>query len=222
MGEITAFWAQLDENERATVRAVGVFRDFALGETLLMEDDASRHVGILWYGRARVIRFGTAPRPTLLAIRGPGDIVGEMAAFTDGQRSSSVIATDHVRALMVSRRALDTLIERNPRLLYVLLNIVIQRLRDADRRRALQTSGLLSRIASVIGEIADDYGRVVNGATVIEIISQEDLASMVGTSRESLCRELRILRDDGIVSTARGRITIIDRKVLRTLEGNVH
>jgi CRP/FNR family cyclic AMP-dependent transcriptional regulator len=96
--------------------------------------------------------------------------------------------------------------------------VVVGRLREADRRRAeLSTAGVLARTAGVILDFAEESAGSEGRPIRLDIISQVDLAGLVGTSRESVVRALAELREGGAVATARGSVTVLDLARLRTV-----
>jgi CRP-like cAMP-binding protein len=128
-----------------------------------------------------------------------------------------VVAVGRVQGLVLSPGGLRSVLQHHPRIMTLMTALVAQRLREADRRRVeLATAGVLSRTASVILEYAE--ARTDDSPPVrLDIISQVDLAGLIGTSRESVGRALAGLRDRGAVTTARGAIIVLDLGRLRAV-----
>lgn len=184
---------------------------------LFVEGDASDRVFILLGGRVRVFRTDEEGREALLAIRGPGDLLGELAAVDGYPRSASAVALEPGEVAVVSgadfRDALDTI----PGLAHILLGTVVGRLRDADRKRAeFGAADATRRVARRLVELAERYGEDDGDAVIISLaITQEDLAGWTGASREAVSRALRDLRKAGLVETARRSVRVLDIGALR-------
>jgi CRP-like cAMP-binding protein len=93
-----------------------------------------------------------------------------------------------------------------------LLRSVTRRLRAADRRRAeFGSMDVVSRLAKLLLELADRYG---DGSSIGISLTQEELAGWAGASREAVVKALRVLRERGLIETARREIRIVDRDAL--------
>jgi CRP/FNR family cyclic AMP-dependent transcriptional regulator len=217
MCESGSFWTQLSPAERELLRSIGRVRDYLPGEAIIQEISEDRHAVILLAGRGRVATVTRNGKEAILALRGPGDIVGELPALDGGPRSATVVAVGRTRGLVLSPEGLRSVLQQHPRVMNLMTALVAQRLREADRRRVeLSTAGVLSRTASVILEYAE---ALTDGSPPVrlDIISQVDLAGLIGTSRESVGRALAGLRDRGVVTTARGAIIVLDLGRLRAV-----
>ncbi|MGD0555610.1 MAG: cyclic nucleotide-binding domain-containing protein [Streptosporangiaceae bacterium] len=130
------FWASLTPDERSALRAVARHRTFLAGRTLFREADPARHIYIIRTGRVRIsVARGGGGRQ--IAIRGPGDVVGERAALQVQQRSASGVALTRVRALVVATVDFAEFLQRHPRVLDVLERQVYERLTE-DRTPAVR------------------------------------------------------------------------------------
>lgn len=179
----------------------------------------SRWVLVLITGRAKIVASAAGGRDAVLAVRGPGDIIGEMAAVDGAPRSATAMALDPVRALWLSAERFTTLLAAHPGIGTTLLRIITDRLRYANQQRAdFADRPTAHRIAAILTELADRYGRSSSEGVVIALrVSQRDLAGLVSASREAVARALRTLREHQVVSTGRQRIVIHRPEELRRL-----
>ncbi|MEJ2855843.1 MULTISPECIES: Crp/Fnr family transcriptional regulator [unclassified Saccharothrix] len=199
------FWALLTPAEHALLSASGTERDYATGAVVCHEGEVTRHVLVVLRGLLRVTA-ATANGERLLAVRGAGDLVGERAAIDGRPRSATVRALVDVRALVLSDTAFADLCQRHPRIAWVVLTVVVARQRDTDRQRVQFSGTATQRVAAVLIDVALRRGIADQGAVSL---SQEELAGFAGTSRESLVRVLRSLREQGIIRTGRRKIDIL-------------
>ncbi|MET7614784.1 Crp/Fnr family transcriptional regulator [Streptomyces seoulensis] len=192
-------------------------KDWASGEVLLLEGGIPDSVVLIHEGLVKATSHAASGYVSLLAIRGPGQLVGELACLDRMPRSATVTALQPVHGTIITAARFTELLRQNGALALSLIRSITGRLRDADRLRA--DHGALpasARVARVLLDTVlrhgtstrdDPYARVLD-------VSQADLASASGTSRESAVRALRVLQGDGLVSTSRGRIVVHDVRTL--------
>jgi CRP-like cAMP-binding protein len=205
------FTHALSEADRAALTASGQRRTYGRGTPLFHEGDRSDFVVVIVEGRVKVVVHGQDGTETLLSVRGPGAIVGELAGIDDSPRLASALALEPGTAQVLQASEFRAFVEAHPSAAVVLLRVLVGRLREADRRRAefgaLDTT---RRLAQLLAELGADDDHVVR-------LSQHELAGMIGASRESVARALTALRSEGVVTTGRRTVTVLDADRLRTL-----
>jgi CRP-like cAMP-binding protein len=204
-GGVDRFWDLLTPAEHEALRGTGVERDYPPGSVICAEGEITRHVLVVRRGLLRVTATTANGHEKVLAVRGAGDIVGERSAVDGLPRSATVRALGQVRALVLSAPAFAALCQRYPRIAWAVLTVVVTRQRDTDRQRVQISGTATQRVAAVLIDVALRRGIADQGAVAL---SQEELASIAGTSRESLVRVLRALREQGIITTGRRKIEI--------------
>lgn len=174
---------------------------------------------IVLSGVLKVTSTTSAGKEVVLGFRGPGELVGEMAALDEALRSGSVVAMKPGEALVFAAREFRALVRRRPGLAFELLRTVIRRFRDSDLMRVeFAAAPTLARVAARLLELAEDHGAPAPEGVVIDLpISQEELAGWSGSSREAVAKALHSLRGLGLVATDRRRITITDTEGLRRI-----
>jgi CRP-like cAMP-binding protein len=204
------FTHALSEADRAALTASGQRRTYGRGTPLFHEGDRSDFVVVILEGRVKVVVHGQDGTEALLSVRGPGAIVGELAGIDDSPRLASALALEPVTAQVLQADEFRAFVETHPAAAVVLLRVLVGRLREADRRRAefgaLDTTRRLAQLLAELG--ADDH---------VVRLSQHELAGMIGASRESVARALTALRAEGVVTTGRRTVTVLDADRLRTL-----
>ncbi|SMD20924.1 Crp/Fnr family transcriptional regulator [Kibdelosporangium aridum] len=180
------------------------------GHVFFREGEQSGAVLLIKEGHVRGV-IGNPPRA--VAIRKPGDLVGEMAAITQEPQAATVIAHDEVVVQHLPGHAFVDLLYREPRLMHALLLHTQQRLQQATSKIVDTDLAAGRRLAKAIVELIDigvAEGNVLR-------FSQSDLASLAGISVESAQKTLGLLRDNEIVETARGEIRLRDVEALREI-----
>lgn len=213
--------AVLDDQGREALAAAGSWRRFQPGEILLRQGAASSALYVMADGRVRVVMSTADGDELLVAVLGGGQTVGELSVLDGQPRSATVVALEPVRALRVDGAAFGRFLLARPAVVVGMLRVLSGRLREADQLRLqLSVAPAEQRLARCLLGLAADHGQI--GATGIRItarLSQADLASYVGVSREVVNQILGRFRDAGLVATARQSITILDLDALRARAG---
>jgi CRP/FNR family transcriptional regulator, cyclic AMP receptor protein len=209
------FLEALSGDEAEAFRAVGIQRSFRANVTLIHQGDESGPVIILLRGRVK-IAAADGGREAIVALRGSGDLVGELAAIDGGPRSTSVTTLEPVDALLVPRSEFTALLEQRPRIALVILRTVAAHLRYAGAQQAqFATHDVTGRLAQRLLELAERFGMQRESGIEIELaLTQEELASWVGASREAVSKAFQLLRSLRIVQTGRRRVTVLDHEAL--------
>jgi CRP/FNR family transcriptional regulator, cyclic AMP receptor protein len=213
---VATFVEALTDEETAELHAVGRRQSYRPAVTLFHEGDDAGPVVVLLSGRVKVSTVGGG-REAIVAVRGPGDLIGELSAVDAGPRSGTVTTLEPAEALLVRGSAFDALLERRPRIALVILRMVAARLRYADSQQTqFATHDVVGRVAHRLVELAERFGDAKDGRIEIALpISQEELAAWTGASREAVSKALQTLRSLRIVETGRKHITVLDPPALR-------
>jgi CRP/FNR family cyclic AMP-dependent transcriptional regulator len=216
-GATGAFLDALTDEEAEELRGAGVPRTYGPGVTLVHQGDDAGPVMVMLSGRVKVARLGGYGREAIVAVAGPGDLLGDLAAIDGGPRSATVTTLEPVEVLLVPYSAFSALIERRPHVALVMLRLIVERLRLADEQQAqFATHDVLARLSHRLVELAERFGRPVDHGIEITLpLSQEELASWTAASREAVSKALHQLRDLRIVATGRRRMTVLDIDALR-------
>ncbi|MFI9597233.1 Crp/Fnr family transcriptional regulator [Nonomuraea sp. NPDC052265] len=209
------FLSMLTAEEIETLRAAGRPRRWDRGTTVINEGDTADWVLVLTQGRVKVSSHTSSGTEVVLAVRGPGALLGDMSAVDGSPRSATVTALEPVQGIVI--RDFSGFLAAHGRIAVLLLQLVVDRLRDSDRKRveygAFDTTG---RVATRLLELADRYGEpTAAGVRVALPLSQDELAGWTGSSREAVSKALRSLRDRGLIETGRLRVVIHDVEGLR-------
>jgi CRP/FNR family transcriptional regulator, cyclic AMP receptor protein len=152
----------------------------------------------------------------LLALRGPGDVVGELAAVQHWARTANVHALERVHAVQLTgAQFMDALCTR-PAVAVAVVRQLAERLMESESARvANATLDVSQRVAAYLLLLADRHGIVGRDGIVIRMpLTQQDLANRVGASRRAVARAMSVLRGRHIVLTARRRIVVARPEVL--------
>jgi len=220
-GTARAFWDQLTAEERRVLRALGRHRTYRPGATMCVEGDPATHVFILLSGWVKVLSVTDDGRETVLALRGAGDMVGETAGETARYRNATIRTIAAVNALIVGFDQFSSFLDTHRGGSHAYRRVMTLRWSDADatlRMRAATSGG--QRLAGLLLRLAERLGHQEDGPIGLALpLSQEDLASLAGTSRATVARALSTWRQRGLIRTGQRWITLIDVPGLRRAAG---
>lgn len=193
-------------------RASGARRVLARGGVFFRQGERSDHVAFIASGQVKVSCVSPGGYVTVLALRGPGELLGEFAAIDHQARSATVEVIERAELFVVAADRLRTALATQPNLAFDLLNQVVHRVREADRRRMEYGSlPATRRVARILSDLAAAHGQPQrkDGAEEIAVaLDHQALAGAAGTSRESVVRAIRELKHAGIVRTGRGTVYV--------------
>jgi CRP-like cAMP-binding protein len=211
------FLGELGPKGRAALETLGRRRWFESGAPLFVEGDVSATVMIVYAGRVKVVASAESGYDTLLALRGPGEILGDLSAIDGHPRSATGTALERVDVQVIAADDFRNFLADTPGAGLALLRVVIARMRDSDRQRVeLGARDTLARVAMRLLELATTAGQPTDeGVRIAMQLTQDDLAGWVAASREGVARALASLRRRGLITTGRREITVIDLEGLR-------
>ena len=215
LGRVPVFSA-LEADDVRRIAAVAVPRNFAPGQAVFREGDASDTCYVVREGHARAVRSHGDGRTITLATFGPGDIFGELAMFADERRSATVEAIEPTSVVGVLGPDMRRLMGEHPDIAVRLVIALGRRLRETNERLSRQSfQTVQSRVAVVLGELVQqEIAAGKRSRDVLVTATQADLAQLAGSSRESASRFLAVLERAGVISQGRGRLVVHDPDAL--------
>ncbi|HEY1591529.1 MAG TPA: Crp/Fnr family transcriptional regulator [Solirubrobacteraceae bacterium] len=204
------------------LRRAGHLRQFAAGQALFVEGDGAERVFVIESGWVLLSCAAPDGREVVLGLRGPGDVIGDMSILDGEPRSATALALDPLGAIVAPASALTAALA-DAGVAQAMIRVLAARLRDADRKRvefsALDTLG---RVAWRLLELSERFGTSTDDGIVVELpLSQEQLASWCGSSREATVKALASLRGLGTITTGRRRVVITSAEALARHAGGL-
>lgn len=189
-----------------TLTALGVPVRFCRDQILFHQGDTDRHAYVILSGTVKVIRSEADGRQTMLTVRSEGDVVGDMAALDGRPRSATVTATTPVVARFITAAHFRRFVATDS-IYGAFMQYTLARFREADELRAeLALLPVRTRLARTLLRLARSSADHDQVGTVN--LSQQEIAQIVGASRNAVVAELAALRDDGTIVTRRGVVII--------------
>ncbi|HLN25341.1 MAG TPA: Crp/Fnr family transcriptional regulator [Patescibacteria group bacterium] len=213
--------AALDDDEYAQLRRVSTLRQVKAGETVFLQGDHHTGIYIILSGQVRIYYTGPSGREITLAYWTPGNFVGGPEIFGGNPHMWSGQAVRPTELLQVSGTELRRLLDSRPRLALVLLEMLVHKGKCFSTLiQMLGTRSAAQRLAQLLTLTADLDGTQRDGAIFIgRSLSQEELAKMVGATRQWVSATLDRFREDGLLEFSPNKILIFDIERLRALGG---
>lgn len=191
-------------------------RRYTRGEPIFHEGEVGDTFHVIEKGRVLVEVSTVRGEVAALAVRGPGEIIGELAIVGGGRRTARVTALEPTETLSLTRERLDVLRRDDPHVDRRLLEILAERLSEtmAQLMEVLFTS-VETRVLRVVLRLADSFDEGTD--PIVIRVRQEDIAAMAGTRRQTANRPLKAAEAAGAIVVGRGRVELLDRDLLEAL-----
>ena len=217
------FWEQLGPPDQERLVAAGRIAQFGTGTTICRQGDPATHLFVVISGLIKVLTDSRDGQQSVLALRGHGDVVGELAGELTGYRTASMVAVTEVHAVVVGHQKFLAFLDEHLPAAHAYRRMITRRFSDtADSLYAQSTTNGAQRLAQMLLDLAGKYGQPAGPGPALVLtlpLSQDELASLVSTSRATVTRALHDWRGRGLIQTRTRRITITDPAALRRLSG---
>jgi len=196
---------------RSLVPAMSL-RRLGRGEILFREGEEGDRSFILLVGRIKLRRKTTDGHENLIAVLGPGEMVGELTLLDQGPRGATAVAASKTELAVLSHRALVAWVERHPKVARHLLAAQARGTRrSSDSLADLVVLDAPGRVAKALLDLARRFGEERDGAIhVAHELTQEELAQLVGTSRETVNKSLADFAARGWIKVALRGVDLLD------------
>lgn len=211
---VAAFEPLNDAQRTALAARMGV-QAFVAGQTIFYEGDVGDALYLIARGQVRIYHPSATGHEVTVAIHRPGEIFGELALIDDQPRSASAVTMCPTVAVVLGQHAFQQLLRDHPAVATALLRELAIRLRNSTIAVYRTHLAAQQRVGGLILDLAQRYGvPTAHGTRIDLVLTQDDLASMCGLTRETINQVLGQLRDRGLVAIARKQIVVLDAMLL--------
>jgi CRP/FNR family transcriptional regulator, cyclic AMP receptor protein len=208
-------FSTLTDAEFDKLAHIFVTRAYRKNQIIFMEEETGSYMYLVLSGKVKVSKSGSAGKETILAIHRTGDFFGEMSMLDGKTAPATVSAIEDSKIISVSSTDFHKYLLHNEKVMLQIIQVLCSRLRQVWKTQSQSSSSAESRIRMGIYELAQKHGiRDAHGIIVDLKITHQELAEMVGTSRETVTRALTRLREEHIIEVEDRRITLLDAKAL--------
>ena len=178
---------------------------------MFWEGDPAGYFYVLAAGRIKVSKASPSGHEFVVAFFGPGDIFGEVAVFEDRPYPASAQATESTIVLAIDKDRFTKFLSRYPAVALKIINMLGSRLRDAmGRLRDLAGERVEQRIAGILVMLSSKFGPELP-------FTRREIADMAGSTIETTIRTMTRFKEKGIIKSARGSLTILDKNGLQII-----
>ena len=183
---------------------------FSAQAVIVNQQEAGESMFVVARGKAKAVLYGESGREIILSSFKPGDFFGEMSLLDHQPRSANVIATEDAELYSLDRTSFEQHLARHPRTALAMLAELSRRLRKADEVIGnLALLDVYARVARILRDLSKEQGEQATGGVLIrERPTQQEIASMIGASRETVSRALSDFARRGLLEMSGKRILL--------------
>ncbi len=205
-----SLFAALADEDAAQLMSAAKKRAFRSGEVIFHRDDPGQVLYMIKEGKVKICIISPDGQEISLAVLGKGEYFGEFALLDGLPRSTDAIALEKVECYTLQRSDFRNAIMKNPQIALQVMEALTKRLRNTDNMvEDLIFLDVYGRVAKKLLELADMHGVKTDDGVRIDVrLTQQELASMVGASRESVNKVMGYFTEKDFISTDKHRITL--------------
>ena len=198
----------LPENQLSLLTSVVSRRSFTRNKTIIAAGDPTDSLYVIISGRLKVMMSDDEGREVILAILNPTEFFGEMGLVDDSPRSATVVTLEACELLVLAKRDFKSCLEQNFEMAMTVMRGLVKRLREADQKiGSLALMDVYGRVARLLLEMAE----TIDGQKVVtKKLAKQDIAKMIGASREMVSRVMKDLQTGGFIEVRAGCIILRD------------
>lgn len=214
----TELFAGLDDAALEDLAERAVHRRYRKGSVIFVQGEQGERCFTIVSGAVKISAYLPDGREAVLAMLGPADVFGELSPFDQAPRSADATAVEDAGLLSLDAPALRDAIARHPQIAMSLLRVLSHRLRQSNESfQDVAFFDVHGRVARRLADLADNHGVPAEEGVLIDMpLSQENLAQMIGATRESVNKALAGLTRRGLVSRVGKRYLVSDVNELRS------
>jgi CRP/FNR family transcriptional regulator len=215
-------FSELSSKHLQQIAPLVALHRFSEKQVIYMPSDPRARLYAVLSGRVKLTQVSPEGKELVLCVLGKGDVFGELCLFDEGPHSTLATALEDAEIFTVKCSALAKFMAEDPALVTALGKHVGERIRTLEQKLSdLVFKGVAQRLASLIVDLAHDYGeKTQSGEHVIEMkITHQDLAGLIGSTRETTTTTLNQFRDKGLIDFRRGQIIVRDIRGLEKAAG---
>jgi CRP/FNR family cyclic AMP-dependent transcriptional regulator len=213
-------FSTLTDEEFYQLAHIFVARAYRKNQVIFLEEETGNYMYLVLSGKVKVAKAGAGGKETIVAIHRAGDFFGEMALLDGKTAPATVSAMEDSKIISVSGADFHRYLMHNQKVMMQIIQVLCSRLRQVWQTQSLSSSTADARIRMGLYQLSKRHGIRDAHGTIIDLkITHQELAEMVGTSRETVTRVLSRLRERGIIEIDQRRITLINARAL-TIESD--
>lgn len=207
---------ELAPADLAAISRVTLERRYKKNMIIFMEGEPGEGFHYVKSGKVKIIKVSQDGREHIINILGPGEVFAEVLLFNPGPYPATAVALEDSVIGIIKNSDLESVVAGNARIALHIIRVMSKKLLHAQMKiKTLALSDTFSRTAQILIRLSQQYGRAVAGGVEIDLeMTRQDLASLIGTTRETVSRVLNSMRKDKVLQFADQKIIILDEQRL--------
>ena len=207
---------ELAPADLAAISQVTLERRYKKNMIIFMEGEPGEGFHYVKSGKVKIVKMSQDGREHIINILGPGEVFAEVLLFNPGPYPAAAVALEDSVIGIIKNNDLENVVAGNARIALHIIRVMSKKLLHAQMKiKTLALSDTFSRTAHVLIRLSQQYGRAVAGGVEIDLdMTRQDLANLIGTTRETVSRVLNAMRKDKVLRFADQKIIIADEKRL--------
>lgn len=207
---------ELAPADLAAINSVTTERRYKKNMIIFMEGEPGEGFHYVKRGKVKIVKMSQDGREHILAILGPGEVFAEVLLFNRGPYPATSVALEDSVIGVIKNMDLENVVAANARIALHIIRVLNQKLLHAQMKiKTLALSDTLARTAQILSRLSLQYGqRVPEGIQINVDMTRQELANLVGTTRETVSRVLSSMKKDKVIDFADQQIIIKDEKRL--------
>jgi len=200
-----SFFSELPAEELRAIESHANLKSYRKNTVIIEKGDETTSLYVLVSGRVKVYLANEEGRELLLHNLGPGEYFGELALLGGVPRTASVMSIEESKLLVISRQDFMAALNQRPEIAMGVIRFLVKKLQiETDRSAVLALEDVYGRVAATLRkEAREEEGRLITGR-----LTHQDLAQIVGSSREMVSRIFKDLRQGGYIEVENKRVII--------------
>jgi CRP/FNR family transcriptional regulator, cyclic AMP receptor protein len=208
-------FSTLADDEFNQLSRIFVTRSYGKNQIIFLEEETGNYMYVVLSGKVKVTKAGANGKETILAIHRTGDFFGEMSLLDGKTEPATVSAMEDAKIISISGSDFHKYLMHNEKVMLQIIQVLCARLRAVWKTQSQSSATVDARIRTGLYDLAQKHGIRDAQGTIIDLkITHQDLAEMVGASRETVTRALARLRERGIIEVRNRRMTVLNPKSL--------
>lgn len=186
------------------------------GERLFEEGDEPKGIFCLRSGKIKVSKIGADGKEQITHLVHAGQTLGHRALFAEEKYSGTAVAIDRVHVCFIPKKSLEELVRRNPSIVWNVAKLLAIELREAESKMThIAQDSVRNRLIDALKSLIETYGLKSDASTINVEVKRQDLANMVGASRETISRQLYTLQNENLILLSGKKIGILDKSIFQ-------
>lgn len=204
------YFSNIDDHELQAIADIMIERSYDKGRVLFMEGEFGEAVHFVIEGRVKIYKTSENGKEHILYIAGPGDIFAEVILFNEVNYPATAEVIEKSRIGKIRNEDLEQVLKAHPSMAVAIIKVLNKRLIDAQQRvKSLALDNTHGRTARMLMKLAMEHGVKTEKGVELELsISRQELANMVGTTRETVTRVLMAFKKYNLIEIERNTIRI--------------